>query len=186
VLTLIDAADADYSGTLDAGDVYDVITDVGAASGDSSTDVNGDAIVDSGDVVQTAGAVSSPTPLIPQALVLADSLGMNANGASLSVSDATSVSNVFRRIIKWFRRIVDYIDCQYDCADAFSSADECGEQQAEAFCDCAEEYDLFDPQYALCMQNIRENFLRDCMLGVADAAGICGLCVDQCHPHMNR
>jgi hypothetical protein len=78
--------------------------------------------------------------------------------------------------------------CAWTCGKHLTDAAECGDKYRErrrTVCDpLADAGDYF--RYSQCLDDLRLNFLPQCLKDIADAAGECGKCVTKCGPQPSR
>ena len=169
---VIPFSDTNKSGDTSETDINNVLVSSSNGYLVPSCDLNLDGVVDDRDlaIVQSqSGPISSTL-----ASRIAVALGGTATG------DVVTLTSQEGGLITWFRQLWDCVSCLINCADAYNTAWQCRDQLKQAECDCWELDDLFD--VADCLDDLRLNFMRDCIDAAAAAAGDCGQCILDCHP----
>ncbi|GIK19940.1 MAG: hypothetical protein BroJett004_21040 [Planctomycetota bacterium] len=157
------------SGIVDGSDVAEVLAWQGA-----SADVAGDADVDNSGVVDEYD-------------VLQIVLSLGCNGSSFDFSDFESRLNEPElgedEPVAGIGKIIKCFICGVKCGSKLDQAWECRNALKEAECACWELGDYFE--ISACLDNLRLNFLPNCLNDVIDAAGSCASCIRKCGPIPN-
>jgi len=106
---------------------------------------------------------------------IALALGGQSNGMEVTILPSAEAG-----LSGWFGAVWTCITCLLNCGSSYGAAWACRDQLKQAECDCWDLPDLFD--VAECLDDLRLNFLSDCIDAVAVAAGDCGQCILDCHP----
>lgn len=166
--------DVDKSGTANAQDVAYVTNAASQTVQPPIADLNLDGIVDSTDV-NIANAATGPFNNYSVSQV-ALALGATATNGTITINTTTVVAGIF----DWIKGVWDCATCLLNCADSYGAAWDCRDQLKEAECDCWDLPDAFD--ISECLDDLRLNFMADCIAAAAQAAGDCGQCILDCHP----
>lgn len=167
-------SDVDKSGSSTSQDVYIVLDASLNAAQPPVADLNFDGVVNAADVA-LAGSYSGPVSTSSMGQI-ATALGGTFSGQSITVTVVTVTAGVF----DWLSDIWGCASCLINCGSAYDLAWECRGKLKQAECDCWELPDAFD--ISACLDDLRLNFMSECIQLAAGAAGECGQCILDCHP----
>lgn len=172
------ASDVEKSGNVTNTDLVMVSDAIATQSYQPALDVNKDDAVDGFDAIEVADDLGDSSAnydfkQLTDRILAADGAVDNEQFTTVFADNRGAGAPVQAGIVGCFL-------CGLRCGDALDQAWDCKEKLWEAKCDCWDIPDLFER--SACLDDVRLNFLPDCLQDVIDATETCAKCIKKCGP----